>query len=369
MKRTQHQLCPILAAAFLAAALLFGFCARAHAQYTVYGAATPTMAATYTAIATPTWSIRPILPPTGIWGWDDSISSYRPVAVSPLGLLECATASSSTTVIGSITAVITAAVGPTGWATDPVSIAALTASSVVALGAGTETIGSIGAIVGALPAGTNEIGEVGPDASSVGGRTAGSLPTRPFGCQLYLSDNSDLQAWLTAFTLLDGVNGQNVGGVAPIYFNGATWDRMVGSATGGLLASLASNTVTLAESSKVVSLASNTVTLNQDVPVTDTDGKVATSAFYAVSLATDAVTLLSSIASFTPPVLLEFQVRNTAYRGNPADSAGDLQANGHRLAQYDTIIVKPSIATFDMGWIADSAAVATLTLTIHSLAR
>jgi hypothetical protein len=168
---------------------------------------------------------------------------------------------------------------------------------------------TIATITAELATGTNEIGivrfatntvtlaegtRVDPNDASVGGLTAGSLPARPFGTQLYLTDNSGLQAVMTCLTTLlgDGVNGQNMVPIGAWAFNGATWDRVVGSATGGLLTSLATNTVTLAESSKVVTLATNTVTLANDATVQlATNTVTLAESSKVVTLATNTVTL------------------------------------------------------------------------------
>lgn len=53
-----------------------------------------------------------------------------------------------------------------------------------------------------------------------------------------LSDNTNTKAWFTALSslLTDGVNGNNIATVAPWVWNGATWDRMPGTAANGIKA-------------------------------------------------------------------------------------------------------------------------------------
>lgn len=48
-----------------------------------------------------------------------------------------------------------------------------------------------------------------------------------------LSDGTNLQPWLTAIALGDGVNGNNTGAVSAWVFNGTTFDRARGDATNG----------------------------------------------------------------------------------------------------------------------------------------
>lgn len=77
--------------------------------------------------------------------------------------------------------------------------------------------------------------EIEPNSTTMGSGTAGAVPTTPLGILLHLSDGTNIQQWLTAVILGDGINGNNTGAVTPWMYNGTTWDRVRGNASDGLL--------------------------------------------------------------------------------------------------------------------------------------
>lgn len=83
-----------------------------------------------------------------------------------------------------------------------------------------------------LSTGTNEIGEVGPDAASLGSGTTDA--TRPFATMLFGSDNSLPKRLFTAIVQTDGVNGNNILPGVIYGFNGTTFDRIPASASRGI---------------------------------------------------------------------------------------------------------------------------------------
>src|SRR6185437_107627 len=79
-----------------------------------------------------------------------------------------------------------------------------------------------------------------PTGSGGGGGSSGGGTSSPFssafpatGTAIGLNDGTNMQAWLTALALGDGVNGNNTGAVASWLYNGTTFDRQRGDATNG----------------------------------------------------------------------------------------------------------------------------------------
>jgi len=94
-----------------------------------------------------------------------------------------------------------------------------------------------------LATGTNVIGKISIDQATAG-TTNGVQPAvaalglpaantaSPFAVQLMVSDGSNLQRILAPLILGDGVNGNNMISNGGWVFNGTTWDRMPGNASG-----------------------------------------------------------------------------------------------------------------------------------------
>lgn len=87
---------------------------------------------------------------------------------------------------------------------------------------------------------------------------------------------------------------------------------------------------------------------------------------YYVELATNSVTLLSSVCSFTVPCELVFYNNAAMYQGPSTTASATLQS-GHKKVADSEWSVKPGSSGWDMAMIADPAAKASFTVTIYPL--
>lgn len=121
------------------------------------------------------------------------------------------------------------------------------------------------------------------------------------------------------------------------------------------LSSLASTS----EGLKVVATGVVSITGVPDV----TNPGISTATLYTGTLATDTVTLISSIVSLAANDIVEVQVRATAYRGPSDVASATLQEFGTKMAVDDTFTFRYNGA--DFGLIADPAAVSKYGLTVY----
>jgi hypothetical protein len=103
-------------------------------------------------------------------------------------------------------------------------------------GTSTTTVNMVGG--SGLPTGT---GGGGGGSSGGGTSSAFSAAFPANGTAIGLADSTNMQKWLTALALGDGVNGNNTGAVAGWLFNGTTWDRARGDATNGAFVNVKSS--------------------------------------------------------------------------------------------------------------------------------
>jgi hypothetical protein len=113
---------------------------------------------------------------------------------------------------------------------------------------------------------------------------------------------------------------------------------------------------------------SGTVTLADPLPVQDKIGRVSGTERYNVALATNSVTLLSTVCSFTPPVEITFNHKAASWIGDSDMASATIQTMEKHAA--DTWwSIKVSTSTYNIGMIADPAAVANVAISVHSLAQ
>ncbi len=234
--------------------------------------------------------------------------------------------------------------GPTGYATDPTSV--VIASSLV-------TLSTPGPSAYATD----------PQFVSGIGASATANPSNALAVMLNLSDNSGYQRWFTALTTLlgDGVNGQNTAAVAPWIFNGTAWDRLRGI-NGAVDVRISSSTVTLATpgpsgyaSEPLFIVASKTYDYVSTTP-----------SYYTTYLATNAVTLLSAICSYTPPCIIQVDHQGTQWVGEATSTVTTVQK---QLKYYggDKWTFKPKVAGVEYGFAADPSATSTVVIQVTPL--
>jgi hypothetical protein len=100
-----------------------------------------------------------------------------------------------------------------------------------------------------------------------------------------------------------------------------------------------------------------TATPTYVTPVSDKRGSIRSFATFNVTLATNSVTLLSSLASFTPPCIVRLQGRGVWYFLENATSTVSSVASGTRLGAYDVFTLSPELGTLNISMVAatDSA--------------
>lgn len=89
---------------------------------------------------------------------------------------------------------------------------------------------------------------------------------------------------------------------------------------------------------------------------------------YTGEIATSSVTLLSSMASFTYPCVIQIQCNNTVFY-SAATTTASVVAKGQRLSSFDTLWVSPNQATYNLGFIASSTSAASFSILVHPEAR
>lgn len=116
----------------------------------------------------------------------------------------------------------------------------------------------------------------------------------------------------------------------------------------------------------VVDVGTPTVVMPDPVITKEKYDKVVSSTPYVASLATNSVTLLSSIASFTVPCIIEFDHQGTQWIGLATSTVASVQ-NKRKYRAYDKHTVKPSSSTYDVGLAADPTATSSVVITVHEL--
>ncbi len=112
---------------------------------------------------------------------------------------------------------------------------------------------------------------------------------------------------------------------------------------------------------------SGTVTLADPLPIADKYGRVESSQRYNAALASDAVTLLSSVCSFTPPCEIVFNSKQAYYVGDPDMASAAVQTMEYWGANTQWSI-NVSTASYNVALIGPSA-VANVAITVHSLTQ
>lgn len=109
--------------------------------------------------------------------------------------------------------------------------------------------------------------------------------------------------------------------------------------------------------------------LTQTGTVTDPitiDPQVVSTTFYTANLATDSVTTLSSVCSFTLPVAIEFSANGTLWMGGSAENAATVQTR-MKYVTGDKWAIVPQNTSYNLGFAADPAATCSLSIAVHTL--
>lgn len=155
-----------------------------------------------------------------------------------------------------------------------------------------------------------------------------SAPTNALPMMLYANDNSDLQRLFTAIVQGDGVNGNNMLPFANYLWNGASYDR--------------------------------------EKPKYD---RVMSGADYTANLATDTITPLDAICSYTVPCTLLFSHRGTQWiTFNAGDSAAQAQTR-RRVKEDAEWTINVATTTVLPRFIADPAATSSMGITVLTTAQ
>lgn len=107
--------------------------------------------------------------------------------------------------------------------------------------------------------------------------------------------------------------------------------------------------------------ASSSVTITGNASVVNPG--VISSVLHTGTLATNSVTLISSIATLTANDIVELQVSGTSYRGPAGTASATLQAGGIKMSTDDTFTFRYNGADFAL--IADPAAASTYRLIVY----
>ena len=107
--------------------------------------------------------------------------------------------------------------------------------------------------------------------------------------------------------------------------------------------------------------ASNSVTITGNTSVVNPG--ILSATLHTGTLATNSVTLVSSIASLATNDIVELQVSGTSYRGPAGTASATLQAGGVKMSTDDTFTFRYAGADFAL--IADPAAISTYRLIIY----
>lgn len=110
----------------------------------------------------------------------------------------------------------------------------------------------------------------------------------------------------------------------------------------------------------------NQVSSTNPLPAYDARGRVSATQQYNGNLSTSTPALLTSLASWTPPCILQLQVNGVAFYGTATTTATTVWS-GQRLAAYDVVKINPSVDTYALSFIASSSAVASYSILVHTL--
>jgi hypothetical protein len=110
----------------------------------------------------------------------------------------------------------------------------------------------------------------------------------------------------------------------------------------------------------------STATPTYYTPTTDARGRVSAPSQYAGNLSTSTPSLLSALASWTPPCALQIQVNGVSFYSIATTTAATVWA-GQRMAANDTLWITPSTAAYSISFIASSSAIASYSILVHPL--
>ena len=90
---------------------------------------------------------------------------------------------------------------------------------------------------------------------------------------------------------------------------------------------------------------------------------------YVVPLATGTATMLGSVCSYTPPVMITFDYQGTIWQSVTATTTAASVQNKSRFFSGDKFSITPGLADFPMSWAADPVATCSLVITVFPLGQ
>ena len=90
---------------------------------------------------------------------------------------------------------------------------------------------------------------------------------------------------------------------------------------------------------------------------------------YTVNLATNTATILESVCSYTPPVMIMFDYQGTIWQSVVATTTAASVQNKTKFSSGDKFSITPGLANFPMSWAADPAATCSLVITVFPLGQ
>lgn len=117
-----------------------------------------------------------------------------------------------------------------------------------------------------------------------------------------------------------------------------------------------------------VELSTASMILPNPLVTQDKIGRVESSNFYNVNLATNSVTLLSSVVTLTVPCEIVFGAKGALWIG-PATSTVATVQSMEKYADGDKWSIKVSTTTYDIGMAAATTATCPISITVHNLAQ
>lgn len=155
---------------------------------------------------------------------------------------------------------------------------------------------------------------------------------------------------------------QTVGTPIKLLKNDGTWVYAKADENGYLVIS------GIASMSGGTGISTFTMVMPDPVVVQDKIGRVSGATFYRTYLATDSVTTLQNICSFTVPVLIQIDHQGDQYMGAVGSSAAEIQLSQY-FANGTKWTLNPSTDTFNIGFTSNKTASSPILITIWNLTQ
>lgn len=111
-----------------------------------------------------------------------------------------------------------------------------------------------------------------------------------------------------------------------------------------------------------------TMVMPDPVVTQDKIGRISNVTFYTVTLATDTVTNLSDICSFTVPVMIQFDHQGDSWVGAAGASAATVQSS-LKLQPGNKWFANPASSTFNVGLISNTTTTTQLCIAVWELSQ